>query len=131
MKNNIAIRLAFTLTLVLGMASSALAGKALSADELKALIVGKTVSAHHNIKDKDFKVYFDADGTMVQILANGKKREGSYEISSSGEHCVDIGGTDNCAMIEDNGDGTYTRVLSNNDKRVIDWTAFTDGNKLD
>ena len=107
-----------------------MAGKALSGDELKALIVGKTIASHHNMKDFDFKVYFDASGTMTQVMDDGTRKEGTYTITDSGEHCVDIGGNDNCAMIEDNGDGTYTRVRTDNDKRIIDWKSFADGNQL-
>jgi len=108
------------------LSPAAFAGEALDAAALKALIVGKTVSGHHEFRDFDFQVYFAPNGDMVRVI-DGDETEGTYRITSRGEHCIELGHIANCATVEDNGDGTYTRVLSHNGKRPITWHAFTEG----
>lgn len=108
-------------------AANADAGAVLDAQEIRDLIVGKTVTARHQKKGFEFKVYFGEDGRMVRLM-DGETSEAPYEITSDGRHCVTsvTRGNRVCARIEANGDGTYDRVLDSG-KRPIRWSGFEPG----
>ena len=100
------------------------ASEALSADAIKALIVGKTVQAENIRKGFKFKVYFTADGKVTREW-KGDMQEGTYSFDGN-KHCINVGGGDKCGTIVANGDGTYKR-LKNGRKHVINWLSFTEG----
>lgn len=108
--------------------SSAVAGEALSADQIKALISGKTVYAKHLKKGFDFKVYFDADGKTAIRDDGGNPVETTYSFDGD-KHCLEWKGKNRCAQIVDNGDGTYSR-LNKSGKAFIIWNRFVDGKDL-
>ena len=99
----------------------------LTGDQIKSLIVGKTVHAEHARKGFKFSVFFDEDGTATRIK-NGNTKEGRYVIVKNMQ-CVDMGRGENCATIVANGNGTYKR-LKEGDDHVVDWISFTNGRYL-
>lgn len=103
------------------------AEKILSVDEVKALISGKTVHAHHVARDYDFKTYFSPDGTYITVR-KGNTTQGTWKIQNDGYHCLVADGDSKCAEIADNGNGTYSRI--SNKKRIIDWKKIVDGKDL-
>jgi len=106
------------------------AGKIVSPDGIKALVTGKTVHAKHEKKGFTFSVYFNADGSAIRKWKNDKIQEGKW-FFDGGLHCINVGGGDKCASIEDNGDGTYKRLKGgNSDKHLITWTKIVDGKDL-
>lgn len=114
-----------SLALLFTLASfQAAAADALTNDQIKALIVGKTVQAEHIIKETEFKMYFAPDGSATRKGDNGIKT-GSYRIENN-MHCIDMGKGENCGTIVANGDGTYKR-MKNGKKHVINWLKFSDG----
>lgn len=100
------------------------AAETLSGDQIKALIVGKTVQVEHLMKDTEFQMYFAPDGTAIRKGGNGIKT-GTYRIENN-MHCIDMGKGENCGTVVANGDGTYKR-LKNGKKHVINWLKFSEG----
>ena len=103
------------------------AGEILSNDKVKSITNGKTVHATHEKKGFNFSVYFNADGSAVRKWKGGKIQQGKWFFKDN-LHCINVGGGDKCATIEDNGDGTYKRLKGgNSDKHFITWNKFVDG----
>ena len=107
------------------------AADALSADAIKALIVGNTVNGEHLKKDFKFTAYFKADGTAIRNW-KGEVQNGTYFFKESDkQHCVNFGGGDKCATIVPNGDGSYKRLKNgNSDKHFINWLSISKGKNL-
>jgi len=100
----------------------------LSSDKIKSLIVGNTVVAKHLKKDFEFKVYFDVDGVTAYRAQNGETIKTTYNFEEN-KHCINWKGSNRCATVLDNGDGTYTRVNANG-KQVVKWTNVVKGKSL-
>ncbi len=110
---------------ILGGASSAIANKTLSADEVKKLITGKTVHVTRKHDGKQWKLYFAPDGKGYQTADSAA---GTWEIKDNGEHCASWA-TLKCAKIADLGNSQYARLKPNGDVAVT-WTKIEDGKKL-
>jgi len=111
---------------LIALSTSAVAGSALSGDQVKQLITGNSVEAHSNAKGVDFKAYFAADGS-ASLEANGKNRKGVWHINDSGEHCIQWNTQkENCGQIVDMGDGTYNRMEEGYPRAV--WKKVHTGN---
>jgi hypothetical protein len=79
----------------------------LGAEEVRALILGRTVE----VRDETgavARVYFSADGRRLALQGN-EEYALPWRILPDGTHCVTDTAEDNCARIIRNGDGTYTR----------------------
>ncbi len=79
----------------------------LGADELKALIMGKTIEVGDPSRVL-FRVYFDADGQRY-ALQDGGEYALPWRVLPDGTQCVTTSEGDDCARVARNGDGTYTR----------------------
>lgn len=115
------------LLLTVGLGFQAQAGDAMTADQIKALTVGKTVHAELLKNGMKFKVYFGEDGSAERTW-KGDIQKGSYSFKGN-MHCINVGDGDKCGTIVDNGDGTYKR-MKNGKKHAITWLKFTDGKDL-
>lgn len=113
------------LVFMAGASFQANAGNVLSADEIKTLITGKTVHAKHEKKGFTFSVYFAEDGSAIRKWKNDKLQNGKYSFKDN-MHCINVGGGNKCATIEDNGDGSYKR-LGGGKKHKITWMKVVDG----
>jgi len=122
------IKSLFAIALLAFSSMNAYADEFLNADKIKALITGNTIEAKHLLKGFKFKVYFDNDGKTALRNQKGNSQKTSYSFERN-LHCIYWAGKDRCANIKDNGDGTYTRVMSNG-KKVVKWTKITKGKTL-
>jgi len=122
----------FTVTVLSSILFSPIvsAGGYMSADEVKALVTGKTTIGHHAFKDSDGAGYFDASGKTY-----GKNRGlGTWRVKSDGAHCIKNDGSkkERCRYIKKDGD-VYKRYVVKGDvmkshKHVWTWTKIEDGN---
>jgi hypothetical protein len=109
------------------LSTSVPAGDTMSAEQLKALLVGSTVDAEHLKKGFTFKVYFDASGKAYRT-DGGDIVETTYKIDNDGKHCLYWKGKDRCATVKDNGDGTYFRMKDG--KKSIKWSNIQKGKHI-
>jgi hypothetical protein len=79
----------------------------LSADAVRALIVGNTVEVQEP-SGTTFRVYFDADGRRLALQGNAEYAL-PWRILPDGNQCVTTADGDDCARIARNADGTYSR----------------------
>jgi hypothetical protein len=115
--------LIFPLILGLGISTTVRAERILSGDEVKELITDKTVYVTRHRDGKQWKAYFFADGSAFLDVKDMKKD--TWHIDKKGRHC-NTGVRLVCAPIQDNGDGTYSR-LKPNGKKAVTWTKIVDG----
>lgn len=104
------------------------AGEKLSAEKVRSLVIGNTISAVHLYKDFEFKVYFDADGKTAYREQDGDTTKTTYKFEGS-KHCIYWRGDDRCANIIMNDDGSYDRVNGSGD-RVVKWKKVVRGKQL-
>jgi len=102
------------------------AGRILSGDEVKALITDKTVYVTRESDGAQWKAYFFADGSAYLDVNNMEKVP--WYIDEKGRHC-NTGVPLVCAPIQDNGDGTYSRLKPNGDVAVT-WTKIVGGKEF-
>ncbi len=109
-------------------AGHGMAAEPLSADQLRSLLVGKTVSLTNLEKGFEIELYFSPDGTLVgENLTAKKKIKGNWEITSDGLHCTASNlSARTCGSFVANGDGTYQRIVDGTP--VQTYKAFMDGN---
>ena len=115
---------------VLSMPQSgvALAADTLSAEQIRALIVGKTASIFNVDKGVDVQAYFSADGKIAgQNLTKKKQIQGTWEITGDGMLCTESNlAARTCGVFVANGDGTYKRMV--NGEHAQTYSAFADSN---
>jgi Zn/Cd-binding protein ZinT len=125
--------IAISITTLIFMASPVFAGDFMSADEVKALISGKTTYGKGLKKDFTVVTYFAADGTM-DGTKDGNRRKGKWSVKGNGKQCVEFDdGKNNCRYIKDNGDGTYSKVKvkgSGKEIPTVLWESIKDGNTV-
>ena len=113
--------------LLLTTTTSLNAGETLTKDQIQELVTGKTIHADHLKKDFRFKVYFNADGTAI------RRQMGETTITKwfmeGNKHCLTWRGRDRCATIQENADGTFSRINRKGKSKVL-WKAFEDGNTI-
>ena len=97
------------------------AGKLLTGDEIKTLVTDKTLSVTVVSNGKQWRQYHAADGSSFRD--NGETSKWHVE---KDKHCSTAATYFPCALIQDNGDGTYARVQDNGDALVI-WSKIVDG----
>lgn len=103
------------------------AEKMLTAEEINKLIVGNTIHSEVLGSGKTFKVYFEANGKYTRVQG-GEVTDSTYRTNADGTHCINFKGSDYCATIRDNGDGTFTRIEGGKPK--IKWTRVVSGKDL-
>ena len=117
------------LTMVFLMAaSSVFAGEKLDDAKIKALITGKTVHGENTKRNTKFMIYFDKDGKTAIRKGPKKTRTAQYSIKNNMQ-CFQRKKKERCASIQDNGDGTYSRI-NNKGKSIVKWTKVEDGKKF-
>lgn len=120
------------LTAILGLgmvlnAGAVLAEKQLSADEVKALFVGKTADGTNVIKGKNYKLY-TKDATSA-VHKNAKRtKDVSWHVTEDGQHCVQLNKL-HCGHIMDMGNGVYHKVSDG--EHINTLKNFQEGNHID
>lgn len=95
----------------------------LTAEEVRTTIVGNTAEAQRPNGSR-FLAYYEPSGIWLRH-EGGKVTEGKWRILENGDQCVTVGREDNCAQIQKNADGTYTRMQ--NGKAQFNWLKVTPG----
>jgi hypothetical protein len=98
----------------------------LSADEVRALIVDKTIEVQ-DPQGTTFRVYFSPDGRRLALQGNAEYAL-PWRILPDGTHCVTAGTGDDCARIARNSDGSYARYRDG--VSVHRWMKFLPGKAL-
>jgi len=106
--------------------NSVVAGEPLSADQVRALFSGKTFDGYNEIKDKKFRVYSNADGTMIHQNAKRTKKV-TWEVESDGSHCG-ILKRKVCGKIVPIGDGVYHKIKDGEHTHTL--KNFVEGNQI-
>ncbi len=128
MKTDSKSLLRLTAAVGLALATGISAAGELSGGQIQKLVAGKTIHAKHLIRGFEFDVYFDPDGKTALRKQGGTVSTTSYKIKGN-KHCLFWKGKNRCATIQDNGDGTYTRINPRG-KAVIKWTKVSSGKTL-
>jgi hypothetical protein len=119
-----------TVSFIAGMvvcAGPAIAEKQLTADEVKALFIGKTADGTNVIKDKNYRLYTKDDSTAIH--KNRKRtKEVSWKVTDDGKHCVQFRSL-RCGYIVDMGDGVYHKV--HDGEHINTLKNFRDGNHIE
>lgn len=125
MKNVLTLSLAVAL-FTLGLAITASAKqKILNAEEIEALIKGKTVSVTRKRDGQKWRIYFAPNGEGYETL---DAAIGIWKVTTKGKQCSGWARV-KCASIADLGNGTYAR-LKRDGKAAVLWTKIVDGNDL-
>lgn len=93
-------------TIALVFASTANADKGIDKDELKALIVGKTLEGNMIKWKTTYKMYVAPSGEFSRAYGNGTDEKGEWYINKKGKLCFIINDTV-CRRIKRRGDGGY------------------------
>lgn len=97
----------------LGMLSAfalpAFAGTPLSAEELKALITGKTLDVLVGKTGKVSVIYESPDGAHNVLTPTGQRFTGKWWVNDIGQHCVESPGLNGCYHIVNN-NGVYQKM---------------------
>lgn len=115
-----------TLMVLAALAASSAEPGYLSADEVRALIVGNTVEVQDPTGTR-FRVYFDPDGRRL-IQQGGGEAAMPWRILPDGNQCVTTATGDDCARIVRNADGTWSRQREGN--AVYRWLRILPGKVL-
>jgi hypothetical protein len=109
----------------------------LNAEQVKALLSGKTAYAWHEKKEFDITTYFAEDGTLVSVRKGGDKWKGKWRIDGNGMHCMQLFDPyseqprkEHCRIVEKDGN-TYKRIkVKPNGRRIhiATYKKFADGN---
>ncbi len=119
------------LTSLLLLAGAAQAGAPLSADQLKTLIPGNSVSGFADALGKNYTAYYAPDGVLVQVLENKMKRKGSWKIEEDGNFCTQFPTQQKkCTKITRAENGDYHRIkddgmVTNTMKKFHKGNAFS------
>ena len=101
-------------------------GKKLSADEVKALFIGKTCDGYNPIKDKDYKLFTQDDSSVLH--QNPKRtKERPWKVTDDGQHCVKFKKF-RCGTIHDMGEGVYHKMRDG--EHINTLKNFREGNDL-
>lgn len=137
----IAVSLLFIL-LVGGCASTTTGRKAsvplppgtLTAGEVTALFSGRTVESVLDSSSKRVSLtYYNPNGQARQ-LQNGQKRGGAWRVNNDGRMCLKFGEErERCRIIVKEGEtyGKYVVKKSGQHQRVLTYTSFLQGNRVD
>ena len=105
----------------------------MTADEVKALMSGKTFDGLYLPKDKKFQAYEDPDGTHnVYYPKKGKhSKNRKWSVNEKGQHCTTSKKWDGfrCTNVKDAGNGEYHKITDDGE-HTHTLTNFRDGNKL-
>lgn len=112
---------------VLLFSNPALAEKYLSIDEVKALFSGKTFDGYNEIKDVEYQVYSNPDGTMTHKNAQRIKNF-KWEVDDEGRHCAFLK-RKLCGKIVDKGNGVYHKINAKG-KHTNTLKNFREGNYI-
>jgi hypothetical protein len=84
-------------------ASATALASPLTADQAKALIAGNSAAGFADALGKNYTAYYALDGKLVQVLENGKRRQGTWKIVDNGNFCTQFPSeSERCTRVVDN-----------------------------
>lgn len=96
---------------LLALSGTAWAAAPLTADQAKALIAGNSAAGFADALGKNYTAYYAADGKLVQVLENKKRREGTWKITDAGQFCTQFPSEqERCTKVVPSENGEYQRV---------------------
>lgn len=104
----------------------------LNATQIKQLVLGKTVAAMVEGKDRDRVFFFGKDGKLQQVR-DGWQRSGTWEVREDGRLCTELKGAGrDCRIIVKQGQEyrQYAVKKDGNHRYEMTYTKFLDGEKL-
>ena len=113
---------------LLAISGSAMAAAPLTADQAKALIAGNSAAGFADALGKNYTAYYSADGKLVQVLDNKKRRQGTWKIVDNGNFCTQFPSEpERCTKVVPSDNGEYVRMKD--DGMVTNtWKKFYKGN---
>lgn len=99
----------------------------LSAQEVKTLMIGNTITGFNEVKSVDYTVFFRPTGEIALVTAKGK-RQGNWKIADDGHFCTSFPAEPElCTFIVAHTEGMYRRIK---DDGMVTHTlkTFTPGN---
>jgi len=116
------------------LTSVSFADEFMSADQVKALMTNKTFDGIYLPKDKQFKVFEDADGTHNVYYPKKDKlvNNREWKVNEKGQHCTTHPKWDDyrCSHVKDAGNGEYHKI-NDDGEHTHTLTNFREGNKLE
>jgi len=109
---------------------TAVAETKLNAQEVRDLFSNKTVNAFHELKKVPVSLFYNKNGNVSGVFANGKLGSTTWSVKESGKICLKVKAKDLCFDVIKNG-STYNKYLvKTNGKRVLVFSTetFTKGN---
>jgi len=104
----------------------------LNASQINQLVLGKTVAAMVEGKDRDLVFFFGKDGKL-QRVRDGWQRTGKWEVREDGRLCTKLkGASRDCRIIvkQDQEYRQYAVKKDGNHRYEMTYTKFLDGEKL-
>jgi hypothetical protein len=116
--------------ILVGLTNFAFADENLTGDQVKALFTDKTFDGESLRKNKNYRVFSSANGSMEIIYSSGKTKTRYWQVDDKGRHCVAKreGSKGRCSVVVNTGDGTYKKLTD--DEHTHNMKNFTDGNNL-
>lgn len=113
---------------LLTMTGSAMAAAPLTPDQARALIAGNSAAGFADAIGKNYTAYYAADGKLVQVLENKKRRQGTWKIVDNGNFCTQFPSEPaRCTKVVPSDNGEYVRMKD--DGMVTNtWKKFYKGN---
>lgn len=97
--------------LLLALSGSAWAAAPLNADQVKTLIAGNSAAGFADALGKNYTAFYAADGRLVQLLDNKKKRVGTWKITPEGNFCTQFPTEpERCTKVMPSDNGEYVRI---------------------
>lgn len=97
--------------LLLAFAGAVQAAAPLNADQAKALIAGNSAEGFADALGKNYTAHYAADGRLVQVLDNKKKRVGTWKITPEGNFCTQFPSEpERCTKVMPSDGGAYVRI---------------------
>lgn len=97
--------------ILLTASSAAWAGAPLTADQVRQLISGNSASGFADALGKNYTAHYTADGKLIQVLENKKRRQGTWKIMDDGHFCTQFPTEpERCTRVVPSDNGEYQRV---------------------
>ena len=109
---------------------SAIAETKLNAQEVRELFSNKTVNAFHELKKAPVSLFYNQNGKVSGIFANGKFGSTTWSVKETGKICLKVKAKDLCFDVINDGSSYNKYLVKTNGKRVLVFSmeTFTKGN---
>lgn len=108
---------------------SVLAELELSATDIRSLFSGNTATAYHELKQARVSLFYDENGEVRGIFANGKMSATKWWVKDNGQICLKSKSGDLCFVVIKHGN-KYQKYLVKGKERILAFSMehFSIGN---